>query len=279
VAKWVEAASYSLATHPDPALAALLDEVVSLIVSAQQPDGYVNTHYTTVEPEQRWSNLRDCHELYCAGHLIEAAVAHFQATGQRHFLDCMCRYADHIATVFGPEPGQKRGYCGHEEIELALVKLYHVTGEARYLRLSQYFVDERGRQPHYYDMEAAVSLNLPLQAIKEITFEFRNLAAAQARHVDVVPLGAAFVEVFLALHVHEIEFVNQPVSLEQSERAVNRDPVNLRVQPAGAPQQLAGIEVLLGGFHHTENGAALARHAQPPRHQFRLEASRDLGFR
>ncbi|MHB9130961.1 MAG: glycoside hydrolase family 127 protein [Armatimonadota bacterium] len=154
VAKWVEAASYSLATHPDPALAALLDEVVSLIVSAQQPDGYLNTHYTTVEPEQRWSNLRDCHELYCAGHLIEAAVAHFQATGQRNMLDAMCRYADYIDSVFGVEPGKQWGYCGHEEIELALVKLYHITGEARYLRLSQYFIDERGRQPYYFDQEA-----------------------------------------------------------------------------------------------------------------------------
>lgn len=154
VAKWIEAASYSLATHPDPALDALLDEVITLIASAQQPDGYLNTHFTQVEPEKRWTNLRDWHELYCAGHMIEAAVAHFQATGKRTLLDVVCRYADYIATVFGTGPGQKRGYPGHEEIELALVKLYHVTGETRYLDLSQYFVDERGRQPHYFDQEA-----------------------------------------------------------------------------------------------------------------------------
>ncbi len=148
VAKWIEAVSYSLASHPDPALDALLDEVIALIVSAQQPDGYLNVHFTVVEPEKRWSNLRDWHELYCAGHLIEAAVAHVQATGKRALLDAMCRYADYIDTVFGPEPGQKRGYCGHEEIELALVKLYHQTGEARYLRLSKFFVDTRGEQPY-----------------------------------------------------------------------------------------------------------------------------------
>jgi len=153
VAKWVEAASYSLATHPDTALAEQLDDVVDLIISAQQPDGYLNIYYTVVEPEKRWSNLRDCHELYCAGHLIESAVAHFQATGNRRLLNAMCRYADYIASVFGAEPGKKRGYCGHEEIELALVKLYHATGEERYLQLSRYFVDERGRQPHYYDLE------------------------------------------------------------------------------------------------------------------------------
>ncbi len=154
VAKWVEAASYSIAGQPDPALERLLDEVVSLIASAQQPDGYLNCHFTVVEPDKRWTNLRDLHELYCAGHLIEAAVAHYQATGKRTLLDAMCRYADYIGTVFGPEPGQRRGYCGHEEIELALVKLYRVTGEERYLRLARYFVEERGRRPHYYDEEA-----------------------------------------------------------------------------------------------------------------------------
>ncbi|MDQ2886279.1 MAG: glycoside hydrolase family 127 protein [Chloroflexota bacterium] len=154
VAKWLEAASYSLATHPDPALEARVDEIVALLVAAQQPDGYLNSYFTAVEPEKRWTNLRDWHELYCAGHLIEAAVAHFQATGKRVLLDALCRYADYIDSVFGPEEGKKRGYPGHEEIELALVKLYRVTGEERYLRLSEYFINERGRQPHYYDAEA-----------------------------------------------------------------------------------------------------------------------------
>jgi len=154
VAKWVEAASYSLATHPDPALDALLDEAIDLVVKAQQPDGYLNPYFTVVEPEQRWTNLRDMHELYCAGHLVEAGVTHFQATGKHVLLDAVCRYVDYIDTVFGTQPGKKRGYPGHEEIELALVKLYQVTGEKRYLHLSQYFVDERGHQPHYFDMEA-----------------------------------------------------------------------------------------------------------------------------
>jgi DUF1680 family protein len=154
VAKWLEAASYSLATHPDPVLEAQVDEVVSLLVAAQQPDGYLNTHFTAVEPEKRWTNLRDWHELYCAGHLIEAAVAHFQTTGKRVLLDALCRYADYIDSLFGSAPGKKRGYPGHEEIELALVKLYKVTGEKRYLNLSQYFVNERGKQPHYFDIEA-----------------------------------------------------------------------------------------------------------------------------
>jgi uncharacterized protein len=154
ITKWLEAASYSLATHPDPELTSLVDEAIRFISSFQQPDGYVNIWFTSVEPEKRWTNLRDWHELYCAGHLIEAAVAHFNATGKRTLIDVACRYADYIDTVFGPEEGKQRGYCGHEEIELALIKLYRVTGEDRYLHLSHYFIEERGRQPHYFDAEA-----------------------------------------------------------------------------------------------------------------------------
>ncbi len=153
-AKWIEAACYSLATHPDPALAALVDSLADRIIHAQQSDGYLNTHFIATQPDTRWRNLRDWHELYCAGHLIEGAVAHYQATGQRKLLDALCRYADHIDVTFGREPGKKRGYCGHPEIELALVKLYRVTQNPRYLKLSMYFVDERGRQPHYFDAEA-----------------------------------------------------------------------------------------------------------------------------
>jgi DUF1680 family protein len=154
VAKWIEAASYSLSDHQDPLLDAQLDEVIALIASAQQEDGYLNTHFTSVEPEKRWTNLRDDHELYCAGHMIEAAVAHFQSTGKRELLNVLCKYADHIHDVFGPRADQIQGYCGHEEIELALVRLYRATGNEKYLKLSSYFVEERGKQPHFFDKEA-----------------------------------------------------------------------------------------------------------------------------
>jgi DUF1680 family protein len=153
-AKWLEAASYALTTHPDPALEALVDGVADKIIHAQQSDGYLNTHFTVVQPEMRWRNLRDWHEMYCAGHLIEGAVAHYQATGQRKLLEALCRYADHIDATFGREPGKKRGYCGHPEIELALVKLYHATNNPRYLKLATYFIDERGKEPKYFTIEA-----------------------------------------------------------------------------------------------------------------------------
>ena len=153
VAKVLEGMARDLPLHPDPAAAAKLDEYVRIIAAAQQPDGYLNTHFTLVEPEKRWTNLHDCHELYCAGHLTEAAIAHFEATGSRTFLDTVCRYADHIAAVFGRGRGQRRGYPGHEELELALCRLAEVTGRKKYLRLAKYFVDERGREPNYFVAE------------------------------------------------------------------------------------------------------------------------------
>jgi DUF1680 family protein len=154
IAKWIEMASYTLAARHDPGLDATIDGLIERIARAQRPDGYFNTYFIRREPAKRWTNLRDWHELYCAGHMIEAAVAHAQVTRKCALVDVVRRYADYIGTVFGPGPAQRRGYCGHPEIELALVKLYRHTGERRYLDLAKFFIDERGRQPHYFDQEA-----------------------------------------------------------------------------------------------------------------------------
>ncbi|MCJ7471849.1 MAG: glycoside hydrolase family 127 protein [Actinobacteria bacterium] len=154
LAKWLEAVGFSLAVNPDAELEKRADEVIDIIAKAQQDDGYLNTYFTIKEPDNKWTNLRDCHELYCAGHMMEAAVAYFEATGKRKLLDVMCKFADLIDTVFGTGPDKKKGYPGHEEIELALVKLYRVTGEKKYLDLSKYFIDERGKAPNYFIKEA-----------------------------------------------------------------------------------------------------------------------------
>nr|WP_187768030.1 beta-L-arabinofuranosidase domain-containing protein [Paenibacillus sp. PL91]MBC9198772.1 glycoside hydrolase family 127 protein [Paenibacillus sp. PL91] len=153
VAKWLEAVGYSLQAIPDPELSRLADEVIDLVAAAQQPDGYLNTYFTIKEPDKRWTNLAECHELYCAGHMIEAAVAYFDATGKRKLLDVMCKFADYMDTVFGKGADQLRGYDGHQEIELALIKLYKSTGNDRYLQLSKFFIDERGQSPHYLTEE------------------------------------------------------------------------------------------------------------------------------
>jgi DUF1680 family protein len=154
VGKWIEAASYALAHRRDVEIEDKIDAIVETLSKAQAPDGYLNCWYLGREPGKRWTNLRDNHELYCAGHLLEGAIAYFQTTGRRRLLDIMCRYVDHIALTFGPSPDQKHGYCGHQEIELALIKLYHALGEHKYLDLAAYFIDERGKKPHYFDIEA-----------------------------------------------------------------------------------------------------------------------------
>ncbi len=143
--KALEAASYSLATHPDPALDRQLDDIIALLAAAQQPDGYLDSYFIVKEPAKRWTNLRDWHELYCAGHMFEAAVAHYQATGKTTFLNVATRYADYIDSVFGPPP-KRLGYPGHPEIELALIKLWRATGNQRYFELARFFVENRGRK-------------------------------------------------------------------------------------------------------------------------------------
>ena len=151
VFKVLEGAAYSLHLHPDPELDAYLDDLIAKIAAAQEDDGYLYTA-RTIDPSAvttdregltRWSRLQHNHELYNLGHMYEAAVAHYQATGKRNFLDIALKSADLVYKVFGLE--KKRDVPGHQEIELGLVKLYRVTGEERYLNLAKFFLDERGQ--------------------------------------------------------------------------------------------------------------------------------------
>ncbi|MFJ2237757.1 glycoside hydrolase family 127 protein [Streptomyces sp. NPDC087859] len=144
VHKWLEAASWQLADRPgDPELAAHVDELTALLAAAQDTDGYLQTYYQVARPNRRWQELGWGHELYCAGHLLQAAVAHHRATGRRELLDIAERFAAHIDSVLGPG-GQIDSVCGHPEIETALVELYRETGERRWLELAGHFVDRRG---------------------------------------------------------------------------------------------------------------------------------------
>lgn len=154
VGKWIEAASYALAHRRDTDIEAKIEAIIDDLEKAQAADGYLNCWYLTREPQNRWTNLRDNHEMYNAGHLLEGAIAYFRTTGRRRLLDVMERYVDHIAETFGTDPGKKPGYDGHQEIELALVKLFRLTGDRRRLDLAAYFINQRGAQPHYFDEEA-----------------------------------------------------------------------------------------------------------------------------
>ncbi|MGB2908467.1 MAG: glycoside hydrolase family 127 protein [Candidatus Aminicenantaceae bacterium] len=149
VYKVMEGAAYTLALEPDPKLDSELDSLIEIIAAAQEEDGYLFTS-RTADPdnplmgtgEERWSNLAVSHELYNAGHLYEAAVAHYLATGKRSFLEVALQNAELVAATFGPD--LKRDAPGHQEIELGLVKLFRVTKDSRYLELAKYFLDQRG---------------------------------------------------------------------------------------------------------------------------------------
>ena len=147
LAKWLEAAAFSLATRPDPELEKTIDQAVDLLERVQDESGYFDTRFILQEKEKRWTNLLEAHELYVAGHFIEAGVAYYQVTGKENLLKIVRRNADLICDTFGPEEGKRAGVPGHEEIELALVKLYQVTGEERYLDQAYYFINERGKDP------------------------------------------------------------------------------------------------------------------------------------
>ena len=129
------------------------------------------------------------------------------------------------------------------------------------------------------DVKAAIALDLALQAIKEITFKLHDFAATKAGHVNMVALRATFVEMFFSLHVHEIEFIDQAMAFEKTQGPIDGHPIDMRIEFAGASQNLTGIEMLLGGFDDTQNGEALARHAQATGHQFSLQTSGRFGLR
>ena len=153
--KWIEAACRSLQNEPDEELQISVDEAVRLICAAAEDDGYINTLFTINDPAARFSNLRDFHELYCFGHLAEAAAAHFKATGSRELLDAACAFADLICREFGKDG--KAGYDGHPIAEEALLELYELTGRGRYLEQAALFINRRGTRPYYFDTERGES--------------------------------------------------------------------------------------------------------------------------
>lgn len=151
--KWIEAVGYSLSQHPDPELEKIADGAIDIVCAAQNEDGYLDTYYIINGMDAAWTNMRDNHELYCFGHLVEGAVAYYQATGKDKLLKAACRFADYVDAHFGLEEGKRRGYPGHEVAEMALVRLYEATGEEKYLKLAAYFVNERGQEPNYFAQE------------------------------------------------------------------------------------------------------------------------------
>ena len=155
VYKWLEAVSYSLMEKPDDNLKALADSVVDLIAQAQEEDGYLSTYFQLKCPDRKFKDLAWSHELYCAGHFMEAAVAYYEATGSDKVLAVARKNADCICRYFGTGKGQTRGIDGHEEIEIGLMRLYHLTGDKNYLQTAAYFLEERGQNPDIFIEQSA----------------------------------------------------------------------------------------------------------------------------
>ncbi len=152
-AKWIEAAAFSLSTFPDKQLESKVDELIDIIAAAQDVDGYLDTYFTIKDRDKRWQNLMEGHELYCAGHFIEAACAYYETTGKDKLLRVMERCTEHIYSRFITDGNE--GYPGHPEVELALMKLYRLTGNTHCLELAQHFINVRGQDPAFYEKEAA----------------------------------------------------------------------------------------------------------------------------
>lgn len=159
--KWLEAVAFC-AGNGETEYLPQADDLIDLLARAQQPDGYLNTYFTVCHPELRWKNLTEGHELYSAGHLIEAAVAYYKTTGKRELLEIAIRFANLICRTFGEGEGQIPGYPGHQEIELALVKLWRVTGTKAYLDTAKFFLDCRGSKPNYFQEEMKQGSFLPI---------------------------------------------------------------------------------------------------------------------
>lgn len=173
VAKWLEAVAYRLTIAPDSELEKTADSVIDLIGRAQREDGYLDTYYQIKEVGKEFTNLLDCHEMYVAGHMAEAAVAYYEATGKRKLLDIICKFLDLIASRVGSEEGKIHGYSGHPEIELALVRVYKATGEKKYLDFCEYLVNERGKEPNFFQQELE-------------NRNFINMWGGKDRHADTV---------------------------------------------------------------------------------------------
>lgn len=215
--KWLEAVAYSLQWNPNNELEAIADDVIELLGRAQGEDGYLNTYFTVQEPGKRWTNLFECHELYCFGHLAEAAVAYYEATNKREFLDIICKYADYIYSIFGEEDGKIKGYDGHEEVELALMKLYGITANENYLELANYFLEQRGKEPYYFSMELESNKNIShwsKQKRSDLTLNDKkyNQTHKQPKYQDDIE-GHAVRAVYLATAMAEVALVKKDEEL------------------------------------------------------------------
>ena len=232
IAKWIEGAAWSLRWHPDPELEKIVDGAIEEVVAAQQPDGYMDTYYIIGGLDRRWTNLKDSHELYCAGHMIEAAVAYYQVTGKRVLLDAVIRLTEHIDSVLGDGEGKIPGYPGHPVIEMALMKLYRVTGDPKHLNLARYFVDRRGQSPLFFEEEDARNHNRFYW--KDSYFRYQYYQAGKPVREQRDAEGHAVRAVYLYSGMADVARETGDASLAEACRRLWRSIVSRRMYVTGS---------------------------------------------
>lgn len=233
LAKWLEAASAYLEQAKDDRLEQAMDDIIARFERAQAPDGYVNSHILTWRPQHRFKNLRDLHELYCAGHLIEAAVVHYEATGKQSLLSIARRFADLLVKRFGPDRDQIPGYCGHPEIELALVRLYRLTNDPSYLQLSRFFVDQRGQDPNFFDLEAAARLDAKPFRPNHPGSPYAYMQAHQPIRDQSKVVGHAVRAMYLFSAVVDVGLETSDPTLIQAAERIWRDVIDTKLYITG----------------------------------------------
>lgn len=265
VYKWLEAVAYSLRHSPDPDLEQLADSVVDLIAEAQENDGYLNTYFTINEPYRKYKRLAESHELYCAGHYIEAAVAYYETTKKDKCLNIAKKLANHLFDTFGLNEGKLRGYDGHEEIELALVKLYQITKDKKYLELSQYFLYERGTDPMFF---ANQRNNDPgskpiIEGMEHFNLEYYQAHRPVLEQEDAV--GHAVRLVYLCTAMVEVSRLTQDKKLYDACKKLWKSIVSKRMY-------------VTGGIGSTVNGEAFTTDYDLPNDTMYCETCASIGL-
>jgi DUF1680 family protein len=233
LAKWLEAAAAYLEQAKTDRLEQAIDDIIARFERAQAPDGYVNSHILTWRPRHRFKNLRDLHELYCAGHLIEAAVVHYEATGKPSLLNIARRFADLLVKRFGPRSEQTPGYCGHPEIELALVRLYRLTNEPSYLELSRFFIDQRGQEPNFFELEAMARFDSEPFRPNHLGSPYAYMQAHQPIRDQSKVVGHAVRAMYLFSAVVDLGLETTDPSLLQAAERIWRDVIDTKLYITG----------------------------------------------
>ena len=273
VYKWLEAVGNILMIERNEELEEKADSVIDLIAKAQEEDGYLDTYFTIEEPDKKWTDLLECHELYCAGHFIESAVAYYQATGKEKVIQIAYKLADYLDNVFGPEEGKIHGYPGHQEIEIALLRLYDLSGNEKYLKLAGYFINTRGTN-HFFEDEfekrdhisfwAKARTEEPNQYYNQYPYSYYNQFQSPVREQDKA-VGHAVRAVYMYTAMADLAAKTHDAELFQACRRLWDDIVNCQMY-------------ITGGIGSTNSGEAFTRDYDLPNDTNYSETCASIGL-